>query len=167
MLLKHTRGFTLRELLVVVLIIAVLAAVALPQYNKAVIKSRIFAYFPVAKSIVAAQRAYFLANGEYADSFDKLDVTLPPECLKQNGAYENMRYCNDSIVLDISKGSDGPTGKLILSYCSNKAHNYGNCFSHPGLIYFTFSFLNDKITCRTPDVENSISQKVCQEFNAH
>ncbi len=70
-------GFTLIELLVVVLIIGILTAVALPQYQKAVAKSHYATIKPLLKSIAHAQEIYYLSNGEYADSMDKLAVTAP------------------------------------------------------------------------------------------
>lgn len=68
------RGFTLIELLVVVLIIGILAGVALPQYTKAVEKSRAANAFQIIKSINEAEQ---LANLERGTS----DVIYPFEDL--------------------------------------------------------------------------------------
>ena len=75
--MKNEQAFTLIELLVVVLIIGILAAVAVPQYQKAVIKTKYNTLKTLVSSIATAQEVYFLANNNYAESFEELAIDLP------------------------------------------------------------------------------------------
>ena len=64
----NKRAFTLIELLVVVLIIGILAAIALPQYQRAVDKSRVATIIPLMRRWSDALALYKLEHGDYGRS---------------------------------------------------------------------------------------------------
>ena len=72
--MNKNSGFTIVELVVVLVIIGILAAMALPQYMKTVERSRQSEALTNLGAIRGAQIRYNLENALWAGSFDVLDI---------------------------------------------------------------------------------------------
>ena len=81
------RGFTLVELLVVVLIVGILVSVALPLYQNAVDKSRWATLLSPSRAIANAEEAVLMSNGAYTVNKEDLVVSLP-----NDGEYDYQLY---------------------------------------------------------------------------
>ena len=75
------QGFTLLELLVVVLIIGILAAIALPQYQLAVAKAKFATLKSNARAIKGALDRYYMANNTYTTNLQNLDIEINDNCV--------------------------------------------------------------------------------------
>jgi type IV pilus assembly protein PilE len=76
--MKRQKGFTLVELMIVLLIVAILTTFAVSSYRQSVIKSTRRAAQAVMMDIANRERQYFIANRAFA-SKSELGYTLPAD----------------------------------------------------------------------------------------
>ena len=149
--MKNYQGFTLIELLVVVLIIGILAAVALPQYQKAVDKTRLSKLVTMVKSAVHAEEAYYLANGNYTNQWEELALSFPGT-LNETG--RNLSTANWEISLlgtsYVAARDTKLTNIKILAFYQNT--NWGE--------------RRGKMTCYAT-VTSEYAKKLCKQVAPH
>src|SRR5207237_5904497 len=74
---RGRKGFTLVELAVVIIIIGVLAAFAVPRFLDSVERSKAAEAFNYMSAVCAAQERYQVRQGTYCYDLTKLDIQMP------------------------------------------------------------------------------------------
>ena len=86
---KNEKGFTLVELMVVVVIIGILVAIAIPIYNNVQANAQEKACLANQRTINGAASTYFTENGEWPAKADLEDTFIQgwPECPSDGDVY--------------------------------------------------------------------------------
>ncbi len=152
-MLQTKKGFTLIELLVVVLIIGILSSIAVPQYFKAVERSRMAEAETLLNSIAQAQRRMFLQANTFVRSYESLDVASK----------------DASGFVYYTKGANGNGFKVELSQydftrgiaVADRVDNG----SKTGSLQYQYSlsryYQGDNVTCTG---NNTAGQELCADF---
>jgi len=104
------KGFTLIELMIVIAIIAFLAVVSVPSFNRFLAKSKRAEAYMNLNSIYAAQKAYWAEHGKYSNKLNgPKSIGWQPEGYKGGGKNEKFYY---TYGFPGSEGINNFTGSL-------------------------------------------------------
>ncbi len=145
------RGFTLMELLVVVLIIGILIAIVVPQYQKAVLKTRLSHVIPIVKAIADAERFHYLTSDSYEiRDLSKLEIAqLPCSLEKINGFFICFGF-----IIDMGNGGFVDDNTLFGFVLDN---------GKAGRIAYAENVKTQQRYC-IASKQSSLAQRVCQEL---
>ena len=110
-MLFHKKGFTLIELLIVVAIIAILAAIAIPNFLAAQIRSKVSRAKAELRTLTTALESYNIDNNVYPDDIDPaLWPWYLPSVVSTPIAYISSGLLNDPFRLGSTSAIPGTPG---------------------------------------------------------
>jgi prepilin-type N-terminal cleavage/methylation domain-containing protein len=92
--MKHRSGFTLIEVLIVVIILGILATIAVPQFTSMVARARLAEAWGALGQVKTAQEIHRIEQGRYANNTTVLQIntTVGLFTLAFNGTPNNTHY---------------------------------------------------------------------------
>ena len=119
---KNKKGFTLMEMLIVVAIIAVLVAIAIPVLSNNLHRARVAADWANLRSYYAVLQADYIQTGEYEDEIGDWKY---PQYL--DALYDTIYY-PDGETIKLQAGYymiriNGKTGGYAIMYQCSSAHD--------------------------------------------
>lgn len=110
---KHSAGFTLVELLIVVAIIAILAAISIPQFSAYIQKS------VRARMVSDAKNAYIMQENYQAENQTYIEVGATTGAAAVALGIDTL-YVSESNTLTIAPGGTGITDSFIITVANPK-----------------------------------------------
>jgi type II secretion system protein G len=122
--LRNSKGFTLIELMIVVVIIGILAALAIPRFTQASARAKEKEADGILKQIYTLQNAYYANNGTYASG----DADLQTVGWDQNTTAGLKNYdpptISQTVAMTMTASGDGYCDRQIDA---NGAITSGTC----------------------------------------
>jgi len=144
------KGFTLIELLVVVLIIGILTSIALPQYNRAVKRSRGAQIITLGRSLADAANRHYLEHGSYAGITES-----------DGGPYSLKKSALDVDIPNIPKYSAQVSGcgSTTCTVCYTRGLPVDGCDAGIGLAYYLREGKITSVSCL-----HDFSSESCRDY---